>query len=547
MASTPKLPYTAQDTDSIITALSNFMQAANPELWSDWFESNLGYALLQGLAMEGDKRAYSTDMLYQEQFVATSRRVEQAIRFARSVGYVPRAAVSSLVTIVATALPAAIVSSGGTLAAGSGIQGTNGLYYELQTDAVFAIGASNAQLILREGRTLADTFQPTEETFQEFESVEGRVENNSWQVYVGDASSPGNLWTQVDDITFETAATETYQLFFDRVGRATLRFGNGITGKVPADTITLIHRTTVGARGDAAPGVVRGALALTVTGGGGTTVTSLWSNPASATGGLDSESITEMRRSIPAYIRAANQVHTIRDFEEGVVQATSVALAFADQPLASYSGNVVRLHLWDRESTTFTATSPLAGTQSTTPYTRYAEAPSVRMYEAQQYLVSRISVNQHAAMLRPGIAQVDLELGPVVVDAAYNMATLHQDINKAVVSVFTGSSGFAIRLADLYREVLAIPGVRYFNVKRVVFEHIDFGNPVVGVTVVEDFRQIGGVYETPRDITVPGTADRVFYDDSYRYVNEFTYQDEIDRTGIQCINLRTLTFDLTIL
>jgi hypothetical protein len=91
-------------------------------------------------------------------------------------------------------------------------------------------------------------------------------------------------------------------------------------------------------------------------------------------------------------------------------------------------------------------------------------------------------VTVHNIVVRPTVAQVDLNLGIVSYDRLNNRQTVHRQIVEALVALFEESTGFAIRLSDIYSRVLKVPGVRYFQIESIDFEHIDPDNPPTVIT-----------------------------------------------------------------
>jgi hypothetical protein len=243
---TPQIAYTSRDYTSIVAQLEVYLQKTRPEEWSAFFESSLGQALIELNALVGDMVSYSLDAAAGEVFLSTMRRYESALRFARSVGYTPRSASAAEVVVRSVALPDSIVTNGGTVAAGTTIRGTGAVIYELLAEVTIAIGATFADLTLKEGASWVDVFDPSSLPNQRVTTENGIVEDASWSVYVGDAAQLSNLWTQVASVDFETTATETYEVSFDNDGRLVVRFGDGASGKIPDDLITVNYRTTQG-------------------------------------------------------------------------------------------------------------------------------------------------------------------------------------------------------------------------------------------------------------------------------------------------------------
>jgi hypothetical protein len=548
--SPPQLSYTDRDFATIFDALEGFVQATRPEDFTDFFTSNLGITLMEMLAFVGDLLSYGQDVTAQEVFLATARRLESALRAARSVGYVPRSATAATVVVASGALPANVVSFGAIVPAGNSVQGANGLRYEIVEDVTIIPGSSTTSFTLREGQSFTEAFTPTKQPNQKFTVSRGIVEEASWQVFVGDPDNPLNQWTQVPNVLFETSDTETYQVFFDGQGRLTVIFGNGTAGKVPDATVTINYRTTNGAAGNAGVGTIQGSLQAEVIGTSTTAAIPVKNSSQPATGGQARESVAELRVAIPAFIRTLDKVITIADYEEAVATQAGVALAFADNPIASLNGNVVRVHIWASEQFTFVSTSPGQGFTSAVNYQRYVQAPTARVYTVQQYLRPRTIATVHNVVIRPTVAQVDVDLGQVKYDTLNRTEDVHEAIVEALVELFETSSGFLIRISDIYNVVNRVPGVIGFTIRQITFEHIDFDDPSLG-TVIDVYRtnqditgSQGGPFDPLQDLSIPAASEKKFYDDAFLYDNEILFDSEIDSTTVQAINLRSLVFTL---
>lgn len=554
MAESPKpiINYSGRDFDAVRAQISAFVSATRPELWTDFFEANLGVTLVEMLAMVGDLVSYGQDVQAQETFLSTARRRDSALRFARSVGYPFRSALAAQVVVASQAtLPTNLVTYGGVISKGTAIVGVNKLRYEVQEDVVLAPGVSVVSVTLKEGQTYTEVFTPTQDARQEFASARGVVENASWQVFVGATTDPANEWQQVADVTLEAGPTKTFEVYFDNDGKLHLVFGDDSNGKIPDADVTLIYRTCNGNAGNAAQGTINGSFQVNILALATTVSVSVSNTGGPAAGGADRQTVEELRVAIPAYMRTVDLVRSLLDYQEGVENLAGVALAFADVPLASYSGNIVRTHVWDTEQIQFVATSPESGVSSVSTYNRYIQTPTSRLPTIQAYLRPRTICSVHNLVVRPTVAQVDLSLGRVTYNRAlFDQLQVHQDIVDAVVRLFeVTATGFAIRIADVYDAVLSVPGVKHFQIERIVFEHIDFDNPPA--VLIEDFRRdidlpgaFGGPFPPIQDLVIPGASDRAYYDDAFLFDNEVVYQSEIDNPNIQAINLRTLTFDL---
>jgi hypothetical protein len=546
----PVINYTARDFATIRSQLEQFVQATRPTEWTDFFESNLGQTLIELAAYVGDIVSYGQDVLGQEVFLSTARRYESVLRFARSVGYIPRSALSAEVVVVSDVLPQNVVLYGGVIAAQSYVTGTNGLRYEVLEETIVNPGTSTLSLILSEGTTYTEEFTPTRASRQEFVTSRGIVQDASWSVFVGATSDPDNEWTQVANVTFEKSATKTFEVFFDGDGKLHVVFGDSNAGKIPDQTITIIYRVTNGVSGNSALNTISGSFQIDVVTISATAAVAVKNTTTPATGGRDRETVDDLRVSIPSFIRTLDQVRTLVDYEDAVTNLAGVQLVYADVPLSSYQGNIIRVNVWDTEAVNFVATSPETGISSAVTYNRYVQVPTSRIYTVQQYLRPRAYATVHNIVTRPTVAQVDLFLGRIAYDKSKFKATdVHANIVQAVVTLFESGTGFALRISDLYEVVLNVPGVKHFTIARVIFEHIDFDNPPA--TLIEEFRtdqdsdgSEGGPFLPMQDLLIPGASARKFYDDAYLYDNEVVYDSDVDNPNVQAINLRTLTFDL---
>lgn len=464
--------YTSRDYESILEELIDFVTQTRPSEQSDFFESNLGIMLLQIVALTGDMLAFGQDITGIEVFLSTCRRLESALRFARSVGYVPRSATAATVRVDGVSIPAVVVTNGATVPEGSVITGEGGVRYELLDDAVIPPGATATSLILTEGQSQSDEETNTNLPGQEIVTTQAVVADGSWHVFVGDPTNPANEWTQVEKVALELSATETYEVAFDGEGKLHVIFGDGTAGKIPDDTITIQYRTTSGAAGNVPINAVRGSLRVDVGGGFGTASIEYVNSSEAAAGGRDRESLAELKVNIPAFIRSLDKILTLSDYDTRLLAVPGVALVLSDISIASFSRNIVRIHVWDQEDVTFTSESPAALTRSDSEYTRYAEVPHARVSDILAFLRTRTLVTVQNIIVRPDLAYVDLYLGNVRFDPGFDAEDVHQNITDALVGVFEAATGFAIRISDVYRAIDGAQGVESFNIERVVFAHL---------------------------------------------------------------------------
>lgn len=598
-----RLSFTSRDYSSIVDEMKQLIRETRPDVWSDFFDSNTGIALVELAALVGDMLSYGQDLTAQELFLSTCRRYESALRFSRSVGYVPRTASAASVQVRSLQVPDNLVLYGGIVPKGSVLSGQNGFSYALLEDYVVAPGDTIIRLELVEGVAYEEVFSPTIEKNVEVATANGVVAVGSWEVWVGTTSNPANLWTQVDNVQFEGGPTKTYDVYFDDVGRLHTRFGDGNAGKIPDQTITERYRITNGSVGNTPAGTIKGAirvnlslpatgtvsvefenrdldlsssggtqfypsesqgttqvstlqtgiaahtpvqsgtftLTIALAGGAGTVVlqdngggiltvvsnTTLFTvlttfityssgawgvtfNAAlpalgtitidyfaivagteatavilgAATGGQDRESLAELKLNIPAYIRSQNRIITLQDYDNVLRSVAGIALVFTDLWLSSYTANAVRVNLWTNETVSFKSEDSsriLRGTAQN--YLRYSRLPESLIPSVVAFLRPRTIATVQSFLLRPQMLWVDIYLGSVIYDSRADSTVVRDGITTAVLALFQSSSGFAIRISELYNAIRDVVGVRYFQIQRVALGTQQTSDEVQGSTL----------------------------------------------------------------
>lgn len=620
---TPKVSYTGRTFESFVTDFLKFLRSTRPNDYTDFTTASLGQMLIDLAATVVDTVSYGQDMVANEIFLTTCQRYESALRFAKSVGYVPQQATAATVMVRSQdALPASLLSYGGTVPAGTVVKGQNGLSYELIDDAVIAIGTTVLRLSLKEGASYTQEAAATAQQNQTIRSDAGIVEEGSWLVYVGDPDDENNLWEQVDNVTFETSATNTYDVSFDALGRILIRFGDGSAGAIPSGLITLKYRTTSGARGNVPVSAIRGAVRVTLaspgvgtvsvnvenrdddaavtggtllhsgeaqgttvasatqsgtlpgvplvsaslvltiilTGGAGTLVlqdagngtftiisnstgrtlvssaitytTGAWAftldSPiaaggtvsgtyyqlveeessaealqGAATGGEDRESLVELKKNIPAYIRSQEKVLTEQDYKDALVQVPGISLSFVSPYISSYAANLVRVSVWSSELVGFQSEDTANGLTGTpVDYTRYTQATQDKVSAVQAYLRPRSLMTVSNVILRPPMVWVDVYLGTVTYDRRQDPATVRASITQNIVDVFQEGTGFAVRLSDIYDAARTAPGVRYLTLMRIATGTQGSSTEVQGTTSASP--TVAGTLADP--VATPGSV-----------------------------------------
>jgi hypothetical protein len=121
----------------------------------------------------------------------------------------------------------------------------------------------------------------------------------------------GNAWTPLRDLLSSTRTATNFVVEMENDGTAQLRFGDGVLGHVAVDGLSAAYRTGNGSAGNVgAEAIVNivGTLAVPLTGIQGVR------NPLPAQGGVDGETLDEVRANAPWAFRKQERAVTTADY-----------------------------------------------------------------------------------------------------------------------------------------------------------------------------------------------------------------------------------------
>ncbi len=482
--------YTSRDYASIREELGALISTTRPELWTDFFQSTLGLSLIDMLALVGDITTLGQDIAALEIFLATCERYESALRFARSVGYKPRSLQAAEVLIDLQNIPTDVFTYGATIAAGQTILGPNSIPYELLTEHTIPAGAVTFQMVLTEGVSFVDVVNAGAVSDFIATTAQQNVVRETLVVYVGSAANPANIWTEVESLALQTEASKVYETELTSDGELRVKFGDNIRGQVPAADITLQYRTSQGSAGNQGLNTINGSLAATVL----TTLSSITLNFANtaerASGGEEREGVADIKVNVPAFLRSADNIVSIEDYDNYAKQVSGVAQAISSPLRTAFAANIVEVNVWGSEQVDFTSESPAAGRRTTLPYNRFAVMESARVNDIQAFFKPRTLLTVATVVTRREVAWADIYLSAVKYQAGFDIDEVHSAITQAVLDLFENSGGFIIAIADVYNAIDSVDGVVRFNIERIVFER-SVPTPATGSIYIKQVDAIG--------------------------------------------------------
>lgn len=305
----PQFQYTNRDFTSVKAALQDWVRDNKPELWNDFFESNLGDFLIDLVAYHDDLLSFAIDRVSEEAFLASNRLYKSALKHAKMLSYLPLGATSASVTVRVDPLPSNISVYGVLVRGGTQVSLGNDLVFEVDRDYSFPAGSTEMEFTLIEGTSQEDEFTSDGSNFQRFTSLNNKIIQDSWRVYVDDVE-----WTYTEYVELEPYDSRTYSIEYLGDRAVTIRFGNDITGKVPPNgsTIRLEYRTGGGERGNIPSEAINTTIAAEQN---AAVITLNIINDSAAGGGSDRETLSHIQRWAPLNVRTVDKCIVAEDFD----------------------------------------------------------------------------------------------------------------------------------------------------------------------------------------------------------------------------------------
>jgi hypothetical protein len=355
----PVIDYMARDYDSLLRAMRDLIPGKLPE-WQDHAnEADFGNVLLELFAHVGDILSYYTDRVANESFLGTARTRRGVIEHLRLIGYelgtAAPAATSLSLTVPGTVTATVVINQGDAFATRSRKDAPS-VRFEYAREAPLTIdfgsitpdpatgrkvfGGPGSGIPVEEGRLIAGEVLGTSDGTpnQRFPLAHSRLilrpPSTSGAlgrdvVLVTQLAASVDAWTRRETLAFSQAGQRDFVVEIDADDRATVSFGDGTFGTIPAQgaVIRASYRFGGGQLGnvpaDAIATIVNAPqLALL-----GASVT----NPTPATGGAERESIDHAVQHAPAVFRSLRRAVTAGDYEalartfKGVAKVRAVA------------------------------------------------------------------------------------------------------------------------------------------------------------------------------------------------------------------------------
>jgi len=138
MADTPVIDYTKREYESNKTALIAFIKERFPTDWTDFFDSNLGVALLEANVYDFTILSFMLDKMANEGYLETAQLRENVLRIVNLIGYNVSAATASSISVNAELTSVQLDDV--VIREGTEIRTIDGLVFEVSQDYTVTAG-----------------------------------------------------------------------------------------------------------------------------------------------------------------------------------------------------------------------------------------------------------------------------------------------------------------------------------------------------------------------------------------------------------------------
>lgn len=449
--------YTARDYDTIKRDLLARAERVFPE-WTDRDPSDFGVLLIDLWAYAADVMHYYIDRAAGEAFLPTATQRESVLALANLLDYVPTGRTSAQAQLTlgnSTAVDYTVPPYTTFLAR------YDNTTYQCYTLAGGVIPASSTEAItlyegqLYENETL--TSAASGQGGQRYTLLKTGVVNSSVVVQVYEDGVTPTTYQRVPRITGAATGDKVFAINVNADNEVEVVFGTSLNGFVPPSGSPIIatYAVSSGNAGNIPSDSVTGWSSATPTG------LSVVSSTAFS-GGVDEESITTLKRSIPNVISAQNRAVTRNDFValatqiEGVAKAT---IKYEPGTLTGASGGAsatnasVTIYPQVERGNDFLTTSDTSQTVAASVQTQVVDSIQPKAMLGVD-VVSATSIDW---------TPIDLQ-ATVYVNERFVSNWVKTDVQEALDELFDFDNVFfgqRLSLGQVYQIILNVPGVDY--------------------------------------------------------------------------------------
>jgi uncharacterized phage protein gp47/JayE len=459
------IDYMARDAASFLQSMRALIPEKLPE-WTDYeSEADFGSVLLELFAHMGDILSYYQDRVANESFLGTAQERRSIIQHLRLIGYTLSTAApasAALTLSVPTTATDVITIRRGDAFATRGEKEQPSVRFEYTREQPLTINcailpidpATNRKFFIgipvEEGRLIQEEILGTSPgtANQRYKLTQGKMILRSLGqgqtvnrdfILSTELGQTREEWTLRESLAFSREGQKDFAIEVDEEDRATVIFGDGVLGAIPApgSVIKASYRVGGGSQGNVTPNTIQTIIDAPQLALLGAQVT----NPGAATGGAERESIEHAVSHAPQVFRSLKRAVTAQDYEALALDFKGVGKVLAD----GTSWNVVTLFV-----------APAGGGQ----VSDVLEANLLAYFEDKRPISTIIEIE-------------DVDYVPIYVTAEvgvksyYNRDDVKEQVQQAVSKLLAFENvdfQQTVYLSKFYEAIEAIDGVAFVNI-----------------------------------------------------------------------------------
>ena len=458
------IDYMARDAGSFLQSMRALIPEKLPE-WTDYeSEADFGNVLLELFAHMGDILSYYQDRVANESFLGTAQERRSVIQHLRLIGYTLSTATPASTTLTLSVPPEVtdVTIRRGHAFASTGQRDKPSVRFEYTREQLLTINfatipvdpATNRKFFVgipvEEGRLIKEEILGTSPGTpnQRYKLTHAKMilrslgqgqKVNRDIILTTELGQTKDEWVLRESLAFSREGQKDFTIEVDEDDRATVMFGDGVLGAIPAtgSIIKVSYRVGGGPQGNVLPETIQTIIDASDLVILGAEVT----NPSPATGGAERESIEHAVSHAPQVFRSLKRAVTAQDYEALALDFKGVGKVLAE----GTSWNVVTLFV-----------APAGGGH----VSDVLEANLLAYFEDKRPISTIIEIE-------------DVDYVPIYVTAEvgvksyYNRDDVKEQVQQAVSKLLAFENvdfQQTVYLSKFYEAIEAIDGVAFVNI-----------------------------------------------------------------------------------
>lgn len=290
-----------------------------PEL-TDHSESNPLIKMLSVWSGIAEMLGYYIDYQAREAFLVTCTRFKSAVKFAKQVGYRVKGQIPASVEMrfyFENPLPSPVL-----IPIGTEVQTNDEIIFTTTENLTIPSGESEGFVDAVQQISFSNEFLGTSDgSASQVFSMGDKIVDSSVIVFVD-----GSGWTSVDSFIKSFQESKHYVAGLGETAEMEVTFGDGFKGELPVigQELRVNYAVSEGELGNVAPNTVTEVVTSISTPSGFVLKAT---NPARAVGGANAETLEDLKRKIPIFVRTQERAVTREDYRDVALLAGGVGKA----------------------------------------------------------------------------------------------------------------------------------------------------------------------------------------------------------------------------